>query len=776
VKKTVENIIFGVLLLILLVVIFPKVFVVVSDSMEPVIKTGSIVFTTSVDVAQIKIGDIVAFTSPSNPKEQILHRIFSIKSTSPLLFKTKGDHNNYPDPWDLMGAGILGKQIFIIPYLGYFAAFIKTPLGFILLIVLPALWFIISQIFYIKKQFSLLPLLFLFLIPIIFAKNISAKFFATSLISQASFSTQNFAPPTTPDLLSPANNSFLKSDPINISWSNTSANYYIYQSSNHDDFSDPYTSDKLTNTSITTSGTPDYIYYWHVKSCNQFDICSPWSTTWHFTVDDTPPTSTLNDIPYNTNKNPLNLTYNLDDLSSTVQLCYSYNLTTYFCQNNFDFTFPNGDGAYYFYSQATDVSGNIEPAPTLPPFDASIIFDTIAPTTNLIIGAGTTNYSGQSLLNNANWITTGNVLSAGTSFQLGVGDSDSTDILVQKILLPHNLSSNLTFSYNFTSADFPEYDYFNVRISTGSADTNIINIGFSGNTGWQTITHSLLQWAGQTIDIIFKLVNSGADVLLSTSVLLKYINISPLDLRTGDTTPAQFLATDLGSGIDVASTSVTNISSIDLAGNIESTHSISIVTLPSVVLNKITQSTISIYNNTDSMADLNNWVLDLGSTNILINTTIPAFSSFDYSYSVGTTTINLKNNLSEIIDSTSFNILGTAIWQRQSNGLGPWIRIDTSPQISLQNRLSESKITLTISGLGDTSINMDYSINYSANNVEQQIAGTISPNTIDQNNSISRDFYLGTCSTGTCLPTQNIGSTFVVNFSHLPPQTFVILN
>ncbi len=749
-KKIVSNLFFWGIILLLTIAISPKVFVVVSGSMEPSIKTGSLVFTKSIDPSQIKVGDVVAFTSPSNPKEAILHRIFSLKPTSPLTFQTKGDVNNSPDPWDLMAVGILGKQVFIIPYIGYLIAFIKTPFGFILLVVLPALWFIVSQIFYIKTQISLLPLLFLFLIPVIFSQNISAKFTGKSIVSAASFSTQNFSPPNTPNLISPSNNSFLKSNSFTVSWSDTDANYYIYQSSNSSDFANPYTSSNLDNNFIEVSGTPDYIYYWHVKACNQFDFCSPWSTAWYFTVDDTPPTSTLNDIPYNTNKSPFNLIYDLDDFSSTVKLCYSYNLGTYQCQDNFDFTFTKGDGTYYFYSQATDLAGNIEDKSD---FTNSIIYDTIPPTTNLIINPTTPIFTGQNL-----------IADIGPSFYL--------ENYIQKILLPHNLSSNLTFSFKYFSEDTVEYSNLSVGISTDKI-TNILKFGGNGDFDWQTISHSLLQWAGQTIDIIFNLTK--IDPSFITTTLLKDINIFPLDFRTGDTSPPEFLATDLGSGVDIASTSVTNISSTDLAGNIESTHSISIVTLPNIVLNKINSSTISIYNNTDSTVDLNNWILDLGSTLILINTTIPSFNSLDFFYDIGTTKINLLNNSGEIIDSTTFQNLGDATWQRQFDGLGPWIRVDTTPQISLQNRLSQSKITLTISGLGDTSINLDYSINYLANNIEQQIAGTILPNTIDQNNSISRDFYLGTCSTGTCLPAQNIGSTFVVNFSNLPPQTFVIL-
>ncbi|PJA51231.1 signal peptidase I, partial [Candidatus Shapirobacteria bacterium CG_4_9_14_3_um_filter_36_12] len=117
-KKIIENTIFIALIIILGISVspalpfknIPRTYVVVSGSMEPTIKTGSIVLTKPVNPKEIKVGDIVAFTSPSNSKDVILHRIFGIKSESPLRFSTKGDNNNPPDAWDLMDVGILGKQ------------------------------------------------------------------------------------------------------------------------------------------------------------------------------------------------------------------------------------------------------------------------------------------------------------------------------------------------------------------------------------------------------------------------------------------------------------------------------------------------------------------------------------------------------------------------------------------------------------------------------------------------------------------------------------------
>lgn len=183
-----------------------------------------------------------------------------------------------------------------------------------------------------------------------------------------------------------------------------------------------------------------------------------------------------------------------------------------------------------------------------------------------------------------------------------------------------------------------------------------------------------------------------------------------------------------------------------------------------MVLNKITSLIVTLYNNTDSAVDLSSYSLDVGTTTILSGT-IPSFSYLDIPISVGTTQVGLLIG-STVVDFTTFETLGSSTWQRQSNGLGPWTRIDAPSVVSfdLQSRRSQSKVTFTASGLGDTSVSFDYSIDYTTSSGPQQIAGIIAPHTIDSNNTVSRDFFLGSCSTGVCSPAIDIGSSFLVTF------------
>jgi signal peptidase I len=127
-------------------------YVVISGSMEPNIKTGSIAFSVPIDPKTIKKNDIVTFFLPNDPKQTILHRIIEIKNKQSVLsFQTKGDNNNAKDGFTIDGNSVSGKYIFSIPLIGYLAGFMKTPAGFIILICLPALILIFIQIKYMKE-------------------------------------------------------------------------------------------------------------------------------------------------------------------------------------------------------------------------------------------------------------------------------------------------------------------------------------------------------------------------------------------------------------------------------------------------------------------------------------------------------------------------------------------------------------------------------------------------------------------------------------------------
>ena len=290
----------------------PRTHVVITGSMEPAISVGSLVFTQEVDAKSLKVSDIIAFTSPDDPKGTIIHRIHSIKSTDPLRFETKGDNNNAPDNWDVVVVGVIGKHLFSIPYLGHPAAFIRTPLGFAIMIGLPALIFIISQIINIKKaikeeikkEVSKKTTKSKSIFPTIFISLFLVSFFASAKIAQATYA-----------------------DTIII-----------------------------TGLSLSIADLPE---------------------------DTTPPVTQITTNLYLQTQTNFDIAFTIiDDNPAYVDLCHSYNLGNWSCQNvglisPYGFSASQGNAVYCFATIGHDTSGNIESKilpnpPSINPLDPNL--------------------------------------------------------------------------------------------------------------------------------------------------------------------------------------------------------------------------------------------------------------------------------------------------------------------------------------------------------------------------------------------------------------------
>lgn len=141
--------------LLLIISVFPitgniKFMVVQSGSMEPEIKMGSIVMVKPVD--EYKIGDVISFGEVTRTKAPTTHRVYDIKVVEgEPYYITKGDANNAPDQREVSKREIIGKVLFSISYLGYAVDFAKKPLGFALIILVPAVVIISDEI---KKIFG----------------------------------------------------------------------------------------------------------------------------------------------------------------------------------------------------------------------------------------------------------------------------------------------------------------------------------------------------------------------------------------------------------------------------------------------------------------------------------------------------------------------------------------------------------------------------------------------------------------------------------------------
>lgn len=117
---------------------------VMSGSMEPTIRTGSIVFIQR--SGTYVVNDVVTFQAKD---DTVTHRIIEADAGG---FRTKGDANEEPDADRVPASQIWGKVQFSIPLLGYLVALLRSPQGFIFLIVIPGALLIWEELRTLKRS------------------------------------------------------------------------------------------------------------------------------------------------------------------------------------------------------------------------------------------------------------------------------------------------------------------------------------------------------------------------------------------------------------------------------------------------------------------------------------------------------------------------------------------------------------------------------------------------------------------------------------------------
>lgn len=133
-----KNVVYGILyfLTTLYLIIFipilwgKKPLVVISGSMEPILKVGGILYYEQINIDDFKVDDILVYQLNDHI---VSHRILKIDKDG---FITKGDNNSSVDSYVVYKDNIIGKGTnWSIPYIGYYADFIYNHKYLLLIIV-----------------------------------------------------------------------------------------------------------------------------------------------------------------------------------------------------------------------------------------------------------------------------------------------------------------------------------------------------------------------------------------------------------------------------------------------------------------------------------------------------------------------------------------------------------------------------------------------------------------------------------------------------------------
>lgn len=133
-----------------------SIYMIASGSMTPTIKVYDVIINEKVDNPnEIAVGDVITFISSNvlNSGTTVTHRVIAITNDEDgnICYKTQGDFNPVADSTCAKFSNVIGKVILKIPQLGRVQVFLASKAGWLLCILIPALYIIIRDILKITK-------------------------------------------------------------------------------------------------------------------------------------------------------------------------------------------------------------------------------------------------------------------------------------------------------------------------------------------------------------------------------------------------------------------------------------------------------------------------------------------------------------------------------------------------------------------------------------------------------------------------------------------------
>jgi signal peptidase len=102
---------------------------VLSGSMRPTFSPGDMVFLAPEPMSAVRVGQVISYRVPVGIHQVETHRIVKIlKGGANPVVQTKGDANNYPDPWTARLEGATAwHEVGVAPKLGYLVSALRSP-------------------------------------------------------------------------------------------------------------------------------------------------------------------------------------------------------------------------------------------------------------------------------------------------------------------------------------------------------------------------------------------------------------------------------------------------------------------------------------------------------------------------------------------------------------------------------------------------------------------------------------------------------------------------
>ena len=104
-----------------------EVYTVLSGSMEPAYKTGSVIWVDRCEPEDVEVGDAITFVL-NEDLDVATHRVIEVDAEN-SHFYTQGDANDAPDGSPVHFENLIGVPVFTVPHLGYLVSYVQSPPG-----------------------------------------------------------------------------------------------------------------------------------------------------------------------------------------------------------------------------------------------------------------------------------------------------------------------------------------------------------------------------------------------------------------------------------------------------------------------------------------------------------------------------------------------------------------------------------------------------------------------------------------------------------------------
>ena len=119
--------------------------IVLTDSMNPQIKSGDVILCRTVDAENVQLGDVISFYDPTSVNSAVVtHQVIEvIEEDGSLSFRTKGINNNTEDRVTVPASKVIARYTGIrFPKAGDVAIFMQSATGILVCVVLPLVLFV----------------------------------------------------------------------------------------------------------------------------------------------------------------------------------------------------------------------------------------------------------------------------------------------------------------------------------------------------------------------------------------------------------------------------------------------------------------------------------------------------------------------------------------------------------------------------------------------------------------------------------------------------------